>query len=254
MCLLAWNWQPDSDVPLLLIGNRDEFYVRPTRELHWWSNTLKGTDILAGRDMQAGGTWLGVSRSGRIAALTNFRSGKPQRLNAPSRGELVTGFLSGQLDAVEYLNQLLERASEYNPFNLLVFDEQHLLGLESRHARIIKFKPGIGAVSNAYFQTPWPKLSRLQAQLLRYTEHQVTDSQTLLNLLKDTTQASDEVLPDTGIAVSLEKALSSIFIRTSGYGTRCSSVIETRHHQITFSESRFDAQGPTGQSQVSFEH
>jgi uncharacterized protein with NRDE domain len=204
--------------------------------------------------MQAGGTWLGVSRSGRIAALTNFRSGTPQRLNTPSRGELVTGFLYGQLDAEEYLNLLLAKAADFNPFNLLVFDGQHLLGLESRGARIIKLQPGIGAVSNADFQTPWPKLSRLQAQLLHHTEHQVTDSQTLLNLLKDTTQASDEVLPDTGIAVSLEKALSSIFIKTSGYGTRCSSVIEARRNQITFSESRFDAQGPTGQSQMSFEH
>ena len=254
MCLLAWNWQPDSDVPLLLIGNRDEFYVRPTRELHWWSNTLKDTDILAGRDMQAGGTWLGVSRSGRIAALTNYRSGAPQRLNALSRGELVTGFLSGQLNAEEYLNLLSARAADFNPFNLLVFDGQQLLGLQSRDARIIKFKPGIGAVSNADFQTPWPKLSRLQAQLLGHTEHQVPDPQTLLSLLKDTTQASDEALPNTGIATSMEKTLSSIFINTSGYGTRCSSVIEARLHQITFSESRFDAQGPTGQSKVSFDY
>lgn len=254
MCLLAWNWQPDSDLPLLLIGNRDEFYARPTREVHWWSDTLKGSDVLAGRDMQAGGTWLGVSRSGRIAALTNFRSGKAQRQNASSRGEVVAGFLSGQLDAVEYLNLLLEKAAEYNPFNLLVFDGQQLLGLESRDTRIIEFQPGIGAVSNADFQTPWPKLSRLQGQLSRHIEHQVADSQTLLKLLKDSTQASDEALPDTGIAVTVEKALSSIFIKTAGYGTRCSSVIEARPHQTTFWENRFDAQGPIGQSQVSFDH
>ncbi|PIY30278.1 MAG: hypothetical protein COZ09_00550, partial [Comamonadaceae bacterium CG_4_10_14_3_um_filter_60_42] len=155
MCLIAWNWQPASRHPLLLIANRDEYYARPTLPLHWWHDA----PILAGRDLQAGGTWLGISRTGRLAALTNHRDPASVRVDAPSRGALVSAFLQTELSASDYLTELASRAADYNPFNLLVFDGTRLMGLESRHAKVITMQPGIGAVSNADFLTPWPKLS-----------------------------------------------------------------------------------------------
>ena len=112
MCLIAWHWQPGSDTPLRLLANRDEFYARPTLPLHWWDNGL----VLAGKDLQGGGTWLGVSRTGRLAALTNYRTALPQRLNTPSRGELVANFLTSHLSAADYLQQIFRR-SLYYPAN-----------------------------------------------------------------------------------------------------------------------------------------
>ena len=251
MCLLAWNWQPDGEVPLLLIGNRDEFYARPTKELHWWSETQHGSDVLAGRDLHAGGTWLGVSRSGRVAALTNFRSGLSQRLDAPSRGALVVDFLTGESDAAQTFERLLGHVADYNPFNLLVFDGQQLLGLESRSARIVTLTPGIGGVSNADFHTPWPKLQTLTRALTPHTAVGMPDTASLMSLLQNTLPAPDEALPNTGIALSSERSLSPIFIKTPAYGTRSSSVITVQSHQIDFWERRFDAQGPSGQTEFS---
>ena len=252
MCLLAWNWQPGSPSPLLLIGNRDEFYARPTQELHWWSETQQATDILAGRDLQAGGTWLGVSRSGRVAALTNFRNGLPQRLDVSSRGALVAGFLSGTTDAGQTLAEMLLHVGDFNPFNLLVFDGDQLLGLESRRARIVTFSPGVGGVSNADFQTPWPKLQTLTQTLVTQTLGGTPDTNSLFALLQNTEQAPDHMLPHTGIAMPLERALSPIFVKTPGYGTHCSSVVQVQSRQIEFSEKRFDAQGLCESSQFTF--
>jgi hypothetical protein len=162
MCLIAWNWQPDRSTPLLLLANRDEFYARPALPLHWWGPSPNGTEVLAGKDLQGGGTWLGVSRSGRLAALTNYRSTQPLRTDTPSRGELVAAFLHGDQDAPTYLEQLAQHCGDYNPFNLLVFDGHQLMGLESRNARVLRKPAGVGGVSNADFQTPWP-LTRLKA-------------------------------------------------------------------------------------------
>ena len=250
MCLIAWHWQPGADSPLLLVANRDEFYDRPSGALHWW----RDAPILAGRDEQAGGTWLGVSRTGRLAALTNHRSPAMMRSDAPSRGELVSGFLRSEVTAADYLSQLQDRAPLYNPFNLLVFDGTELVGLQSRDARIVTLAPGLGAVSNADFHTPWPKLSQLQRGLQdRLAQGSPTDAQ-LLALLHDRIPAADADLPATGIALDLERALSAAFVAMPGYGTRASSVVRYGPDQISFLEHRFDAQGAAGSSYQSFEH
>jgi uncharacterized protein with NRDE domain len=115
MCLIAWNWQPHSATPLLLLSNRDEFYARAAEPLHWWDNTASQTQVLAGKDLQAGGTWLGVSRSGRLAALTNYRTTEPTRTDTPSRGELVAQFLQEDMPADAFLQQLAHNAAHYNP-------------------------------------------------------------------------------------------------------------------------------------------
>lgn len=246
MCLIAWNWQPGSDTPLLLIGNRDEFHARPAEPLHHWPDA----PILAGRDAQAGGTWLGVGSGRRLAALTNYRSGVPARKDAPSRGQLVTDFLQSPLDAAAYLRSLQPHAGAYNPFNLLVFDGQTLLGLESRGARIVTPEPGIGAVSNADFQTPWPKLRQLSSGLAACVERGETDDAQLWPLLQSRTIANDAELPHTGVPLELERALSAVFITTQRYGTRACSVVRVGTDGVQFSEQRFGPNGTLGKTRM----
>lgn len=239
MCLIAWNWQPQSPTPLLLLANRDEYYARPTQPLQWWTDA----DILAGRDLQAGGTWLGVSRHGRLAALTNYRDPGVQRAEAPSRGELVAQFLQSDASADEFLAALATRATAYNPFNLLVFDGGILLGLESRHAHLVHFKPGVSAVSNADFLSPWPKLLALQDKLRAQIEQGQTSDAELLPLLLDTECAPDHLLPHTGISLALERQLSATFVALPDYGTRACSVVRLAATHGRFFEQTFSAAG-----------
>jgi uncharacterized protein with NRDE domain len=235
-------------MPLLLIANRDEFYARPSQPLHWWATG----GVLAGRDLQAGGTWLGVSRDGRLAALTNFRAPAALRSSAPSRGELTAGFLTSGLSSSMFLSEVARRAGDYNPFNLLVFDGQHLMGLESRHAKSFVVARGIGAVSNADFQTPWPKVARLKAGLRTLTEEGRANEAALLRLLQDRNTAPDAALPKTGIPIIRERALSAAFIATPDYGTRACSVIRIGRNEVEFFEQNYDALGVTGVQRQTF--
>lgn len=248
MCLIAWNWQPHSATPLVLISNRDEFYARAALPLHWWPSA----PILAGKDLQAGGTWLGVSRSGKLAALTNYRAATPPRTDTPSRGELVAEFLKSDGDAAQFLQALALRTGDYNPFNLLVFDGVQLLGLESRNAQVISMPPGIGAVSNADFQTPWPKLTRLTEQLQWSVDAGEMNSKNLLTLLHDHSMPADAELPHTGVSLALERALSPAFITTPHYGTRACSVVTLGRGHAEFVEQSFDASGLVAQNQQAF--
>ena len=243
MCLIAWNWQPESARPLLLIGNRDEFYARPTRALDWWAPTLNGITVLAGQDLQAGGTWMGITADGRLAALTNVRSSGVVRPKARSRGELVAGFLQSSASADNYLLELQGRAADYNPFNLLVFDGQTLLGFHSPTQQLRVMHVGIGAVSNADFETPWPKLQQLHQGLQTLVNQQQLDADSLLDLLQNRQIAVDAQLPSTGIALEWERSLSATFIATDRYGTRASSLVNISAHQIDFTEVRYGPQG-----------
>lgn len=240
MCILAWHWQPGAATELLLLANRDEFHQRPARPLQRWESG----QVLAGQDLQAGGTWLGLARGRRLAALTNYRSAAPQRADAPSRGHLVQGFLSGQASALDYLQQLVPLCAEYNPFNLLVWDGAQLLGLESRQARIVVLPPGPGGVSNADFHTPWPKLQRLQQGLEQAQAARRNDDDSLLALLADPTPAPDGELPDTGVGQEREQLLSSIFIRSAVYGTRASSVVRVQAQTAHFTEQSYGPSTP----------
>ena len=262
MCLITLNWQPGQSVPLRMAANRDEFYARPTLGLHHWP----GQSVLAGRDLQAGGTWLGLglgigggggSGAGhiRLAALTNYRDVAHHRLDAASRGHITASFLNSSVGARDYLESLVATAHCYNPFNLIVFDGQTLLGFESRHARLFALPVGITSVSNADFNTPWPKLKRLhcsfeQTLTASYeTSHDEASLQDrLLKLLSNDEVASDSELPQTGLALDKERVLSAAFIRTPDYGTRASSVIRIGSQQAQFTERCFDANGFKGEA------
>ncbi|MDC8785024.1 NRDE family protein [Roseateles koreensis] len=242
MCLIAWNWQPGSATPLTLIANRDEFYARPTAPLHRWGDAA----LLAGRDLQAGGTWLGMAvheGRGRVAALTNHRAPRLLDAQARSRGELVSEFLQGQASAADFLAALAARATRYNPFNLLLFDGVQLLGFEGRQSRIVTLQAGLGAVSNADFNTPWPKLRKLRQALADVSGDAPGEVDNLLALLRDADQAADGDLPATGVPIEIERALSAIFIATPGYGTRSSAVLRLRAHAFEFVEQGFGERG-----------
>lgn len=252
MCLIAFNWQPQAPLPLIIAANRDEFYARPTLALHRWANQ----PIVAGQDLQANGTWLGVSLRGRVAALTNYRDAAQFNPGAPSRGDLTTAFLNGDTSCAQYLQALTARAHLYNPFNLLVFDGQSLMGFESRHRRAFLLQEGVGVVSNADFNVPWPKAARLRdgfAHTLRQNALNADsaagepDLNALFTLLSDRSTAPDSALPHTGIALERERALSATFIHSPDYGTRASSVLLVSPHQADFVERSFNVDGFTGE-------
>lgn len=238
MCLIAWRWQPTDATPLILLANRDEFYTRPTRALTQWPVS----PVIAGQDMEGGGTWLGATASGRVAALTNYRDPAMLAAGRPSRGALVQDFLESTLDARAFLAELGNYADQYNAFNLLVFDGKTLAGCESRGEvyRVVCPAPGVGCLSNADFDSAWPKVTRLREALTDVlSEEEVSDRQ-LLTLLENREIAPDVELPSTGIPLELERALSAAFITLPAYGTRASSIVRVHHDSIYMLERSFE--------------
>jgi uncharacterized protein with NRDE domain len=231
-----------------LLANRDEFYSRAARGLHWWQDG----QVLAGQDLQAGGTWLGVSRSGRLAALTNYRLPTVDPQPKPSRGALVLNYLQGTVSAHDYLEDLVQHTARYNPFNLLLYDGRQLMGLQSRNRQVLSLPPGIGAVSNADFDTPWPKLVRLKQELQTHCAEGRTHAAELLPLLQNRCVAADSELPDTGVAMELERMLSATWMGSATYGTRASSIVALGRQHGTFFEQAYDAQGPLEPTQLTY--
>ena len=245
MCLIAVRWRPVSAEPLLLLGNRDEFYERPAAPLAWW----EGGRLLAGRDLRAGGTWLGVTRDGRCAAVTNFRQPGPPRPEAPSRGQLPLRFLEGGLSAAAFLEALRGESGRYAPFNLLVYDGEILLGYQSRNEEVVPLEPGIHVLSNGDFDAPWPKAEALRRRLAAAPQE---DDRALLALLEDDLPFPDAELPRTGVPLDWERALSPVFIRTPAYGTRASTLVRVGPEAVSMEERRFGPDGPEGRVRVSF--
>ena len=245
MCLIAFQWQPEGPVPLILAGNRDEFYARPTAPMAWWA----GGRILAGKDLKASGTWLGVAKDGRFAALTNFRDPRLTKTDRASRGQLPVRFLEGNAAVGTFLEQLRGEVDQYNPFNLLLFDGLDLLAYESRHDRIVPFAPGIHAVSNGDFDGPWPKVEALKAGLASALE----DDEALLNLLGEAQPFPDDRLPSTGVSIEWERSLSPAFVRSPTYGTRASAVVRLGRDTVSILEQGFSPEGPQGRTEFQFQ-
>lgn len=247
MCLIVWDWDPKSK-KMLVLSNRDEAFHRPALPLHAWPDW----DIYAGKDQEALGTWLGCSRKGRLAAVTNFRSGKPPDPHAKSRGELVTQFLAADIASGVFLEKISAQASAYNPFNLLVFDGETLLGFESHTGRILTMSPGISGVSNAGFDTPWPKLLISKNKLGNLLRMNKISEEDYFALLGDSCLASLNTCPSTGIPENIEHQLSAVFVRMPGYGTRASSIVQLTPHAISFVERTFNEHGQQGQTMLTF--
>jgi uncharacterized protein with NRDE domain len=220
MCLIVFAWRPGHGVPLLVAANRDEFYARPSAALAHWDDR---PGIYAGRDLQAGGTWLGIGPHGRFAALTNLRDpAQPQ--GARSRGELPAGFLSSQLPPGEFLAELQNHACEFSGFNLLVGTTDELWHYNPRSGAPQQLSAGVYGLSNASLDTPWPKLLRAKSALAEALASE--QEQALFSLLTDRQIAADADLPQTGIGPEFERLLSSAFICSSSYGTRACTVLK----------------------------
>lgn len=223
MCLILLAYRVHPAYELLVAANRDEFHDRPTAPLAFWDDH---PNVLAGRDLQAGGTWMGITRAGRFAALTNYRDPQHVRPGAPSRGQLVSAYLQGGEPASAYLENLLPRAAAYNGFNLLLGDETGLYYYSNYADGWRPLPPGIHGLSNHLLDTPWPKLARgrrVLRQALEPTAEPRPDA--LLAILTDRAPAPDAELPATGVPLEWERWLSPIFIDAPGYGTRSSTIL-----------------------------
>ena len=228
-----------------MAGNRDEFYARPTLPAAFWSDY---PSILAGRDLEKGGTWLGVTTSGRLAALTNYRDPPARKASPKSRGHLVSGFLACTASPEEYLSDIAKTAGEYDDFNLIVADGSVCASLSSRDRTPGILQPGIYGLSNHVLNTPWPKVVRA---VTAFSELLATRPQPskLFAMLADSTPAPDFELPQTGVSLEWERRLSPIFIASPGYGTRASTVVLfERNGDIRFHERSFGENGePLGE-------
>lgn len=220
MCLILLAWQVHPRFPLVVAANRDEFYVRPTEAAHFW----RAAPVLAGRDLEAGGTWMGVSRSGRFAALTNYRAPEHHVAGRPSRGHLVADFLAGTQAPAEYLAAKVADLSACNGYNLLLSDGDKLFWNSNVSGETRELTPGTYGVSNHLLDTPWPKVGAGRTALTAAIER-LPDDQALFDLLADPTVHSDEHLPHTGVPIEWERLLSAAFIRSPDYGTRSSTVL-----------------------------
>lgn len=234
MCLILFAWKTHEDFPLILIANRDEFHERPTAPAAFWDDE---PELLGGRDLQEGGTWLGITRGGRLAALTNYRDPSSLKTNAPSRGHLVRDYLRDAGTPERYLSRVRPRAAEYNSFNLLVGNDSELFCFSNRNGLQIP-TPGIHGMSNHLLDTPWPKVERGKQALGRLIGGMKKPSpEALLDLLADRSRPPDDRLPVTGVGLEWERVLSSLFIESPAYGTRSSTVlIIDRKGRVTFVE------------------
>jgi uncharacterized protein with NRDE domain len=221
MCLILVAWRAHPDYPLVVAANRDEFFARRTAAASFWPDRK----ILAGRDLQAGGTWLGIHHgTGRFAALTNYRDPARQRDGLTSRGLLVTDFLTSDTPATSWLEGLARRATDYNGFNLMAGDANSLACLASITGEVRILQPGIYGLSNHLLDSPWPKVEVAKSALATAL-NAVPDDSPLFSLLHDDTIHPDDALPRTGVSLEWERLLSSAFVRAPGYGTRCSTVV-----------------------------
>ena len=238
MCLLLIAFRKHPDYKLIVAANRDEFYNRPSSPAKWWDGF---PNVLAGRDLKEGGTWLGITKKGNFAALTNFRDPRHEQEGAPSRGLLVADYLNRNISVENYLSKLAKTGKEYNGFNLIWGNIKNLWYYSNQNNQSKVLSPGIYGLSNHYLDTPWPKVKRGKQMLESIISSQVNfSSDAILELLSDSKSAPDSELPDTGIGPEWEKRLSPVFIKTPIYGTRSSTVlIIDQKNQVTFIEKSF---------------
>ena len=238
MCLIFFSIKRHSTYKLIIAANRDEFYNRQTAAADFWKDY---PNIVGGRDLKANGTWMGMSKSGKISMLTNYRDPKNINPDAPSRGQLVSDYLEQNIASEDYLKSLESKAGVYNGFNLLVGNSEGFYYLSNYKTGINKVTNGLYGLSNHLLETPWPKVEKGKQKLELLLKSESITSQKLFEFLYDGERATDDQLPDTGIGLERERALSSMFIKSPGYGSRCSTVILIdQENTVEFSERVYD--------------
>ena len=252
MCLILFAYKVHPSFRLIVAANRDEFYERPSMPAGFWDDAPQ---VLAGRDLKEGGTWLGIAREGKFASVTNYRDPAALRTSAPSRGKLVGNYLTGAKSAAAYLEKIAKPAQEYNGFNLIVGDNSDLIVYSNRGEKQ-ELTAGIYGLSNRFLNTPWSKVVRgkkFLAGAMKKKKGADLEAE-LFRILADRRTAPDDKLPSTGIGSDWEKVLSSIFIESPGYGTRSSTILLIgRNRRVKFVEKVFDGRSkPWVESRFSF--
>jgi len=243
MCLIAFAYRVSEQWPLLVIANRDEYYQRPTQASDFWQDNQ---DLLAGKDLLAGGTWMGITRNGRFAAITNVRDQRAP-LQPRSRGELCTLFFNQDTDITTFNEDILNRGQSYAGFNLITGHQGQLFYASNRQSSAHRLAPGIYGLSNAQLDTPWPKTKRLKQELHAILEQanqrqSFPDLNTLMDKIQNRATASDAELPDTGVGLEIERGLSASFIHMPerGYGTRSTTaLLIDQHGQVNWWEQSY---------------
>ncbi|HET6527993.1 MAG TPA: NRDE family protein [Balneolaceae bacterium] len=239
MCLIVFSYKSHPAYDLIVAANRDESYARPTRAAQFWSGQPQ---ILAGKDLKAGGTWMGVTKEGAFSAITNFRDPTIQKENPPSRGHLVLDYLKNPVDSNAYLQQVDEKGDQYSGFNLLAGTVDQLAYYSNQQKKIRQLEPGLYGLSNHLLNTPWPKVVTAKQSLEKIIQGETIPEEALFELLADERQASEGNLPNTGIPKNLEKIVSPVFIKSDRYGTRCSTILLIdKEGKVVFEERRFKA-------------
>ncbi len=249
MCLIVLAIGQHPEYPFILAANRDEFHARPSEDAHWWSDRQ---GVLGGRDLQAGGTWLAVSREGRLATVTNFRDAKPPEPGLLSRGHLVTGFLDGTLHPDDYLDRIDEDA--YAGFNLIVAERDDVAYLSNREDGKRRLTPGVYGLSNALLDGPWEKVERSKQRLRDLVRSGDFNVKALLRLMGDRERGPAEEVERGRLEFDTAHAITAPFIVLPEYGTRCTTVVLVdSENRWRFFERRFDPDGrQTGESDFSF--
>lgn len=238
MCLLLFGWDCHPRYKLVLAANRDEFLERPTKGATFWS---EHPELLAGKDLLQGGTWMGITRNGRWAALTNYRDPLQNKHGAPSRGLLVHDFLTQEMAPEEFLQPLVATAPQYDGYNLLAGTVDSLYYYSNQEKVIRSVPAGIHGLSNSLLDVPWPKVERGVAKFKDYLQEGEIRAEQLFRLMADRQQAPDQQLPQTGVGLEWERVLSSMFIASDDYGTRSTSVLLIdRENRVQFWEKTFN--------------
>jgi uncharacterized protein with NRDE domain len=242
MCLILLAWRAHPEYPLVFAANRDEAYERPSAAAGFWPEAPR---IFGGRDLQKGGTWLGVALSGRIAAVTNYRDGAVVKNAARSRGDLTADYLRGVEEPRAYLERIAPAAAEYGGFTAIIGTLERLFCYSNRGAGIEEVAPGVHGLSNHLLDTPWPKVARGRQRLASLTTADEPGLiSALFDALADRTAAPEAELPDTGVGLERERELSSSFVAGGRYGTRASTVLLiNRKSEVVFIERAFGARG-----------
>jgi len=235
----------------VVAANRDEFYSRPTSPADFWQDN---PEILAGRDLREGGTWMGITTNGRFAALTNYRDPSRNKKTAPSRGHLVQRFLDSTMTPSAYIDQIPDAGKEYNGFNLLIGEHDSLYYYSNREQILRPVSPGIHGLSNALLNDPWPKVIKGKQALEMALHHDEVKPEQLFAILVDQEPVEDQELPDTGVGLEMERGLAPAFVTMSGYGTKTSTVILIDHSdQVRFWERSFTEERPDVWTEVYYE-
>ena len=241
MCILFLAINQHEKYPLVILANRDEFQERPTTSAKFWNEY---PDLLAGRDEKEGGTWLGITKKGKISALTNYRDIPLHKEGRESRGLLVKEYLTSEISTAAYLDLLVSKRESYNPYNILIGNPKELYVYNNISNETHKLTYGFHGLSNAYLNSPWPKVSRGIEHLKNYILNSELKKEELFSIMKDETKAPDELLPSTGVGLEKERFLSSIFIQNPVYGTRSTAILLfDRQNTVSFYERSYSPLG-----------